>query len=100
MTPFRLTKKAVEDLRVIGRYTEQHLGKEQRNIYLTRLDQGFQAIAREPEIGPACDDIRKGCRKLHVGRHLIFYAFKEQQILIVRILHERMDVESRFREGR
>jgi toxin ParE1/3/4 len=89
---YQLTNKAVEDLRRIGRYTQEKWGRNQRNIYLEKLDEGFKTIALEPLIGIACDDIRKGYRKFHVGRHLIFYFQKETHIEIIRILHERMDV--------
>ena len=93
MTLFQLTNKAVDDLRAIARYTQYRWGLEQRNIYLKRLDESFRTIAREPKIGAACEHIRKGYRKYHVGRHLVFYFQTETHIQIVRILHERMDVE-------
>jgi toxin ParE1/3/4 len=93
VTAFRLTSKAVEDLRSIGRFTQNRWGREQRNIYLRRLDGSFRTIARQPTIGAACDHIREGYRKYHVGRHFIFYRLVETHIQIVRILHERMDVE-------
>lgn len=93
MTLFQLTNKAVDDLRAIGRYTQYRWGLEQRNIYLKRLDESFRTIAREMKIGAACEQIRKGYRKYHVGRHLVLYFQTETHIQIVRILHERMDVE-------
>ncbi len=73
MLTFRLTQKAIEDLKDIGRYTQENWGREQRNLYLSRLDACFHTIAREPQIGKACDYIRPGYRKYHLGRHLIFY---------------------------
>ncbi len=100
MIAFRLTKKAVEDLRSIGRYTLKNWGHEQRNKYLAKLDASFHTIAREPNIGPACDNIRNGYRKYHVGRHLIFYRQTEVHIEIVRILHDRMDIETHMPEDR
>lgn len=98
MNAFRLTKKAVEDLRAIGRYTQKTWGRKQRNQYLTRLDESFQTLSREPEIGLACDHIQKGYRKYHVGRHLVFYRRTDDHILIIRIIHDRMDVESHLPE--
>ena len=96
MLPFRLTQKAKDDLKRIGRFTQQKWGREQRNRYLSRLDNGFQMVARQPEIGKPCDYIRPGYRKLHIGRHLIFYRQSDTHIDIVRILHDRMDVENHF----
>lgn len=96
--PFRLTNKAVEDLRSIARYTEKTWGRDQRNAYLSKLDASLHTIAGEPQIGLACDEIRKGYRKLHVGRHLIFYRHADTQIDIIRILHDRMDVVTHLSE--
>jgi toxin ParE1/3/4 len=90
---FQLTNKAVEDLRSIARFTQRNWGIDQRNTYLKRLDDGFHTIAREPDIGTACEHIRKGYRKYHIGRHLIFYYQTDTRVRIVRILHERMDVK-------
>ena len=94
MTALRLTKKAVDDLRSIGRYTQKKWGHEQRNKYLKKLDDSFKIIAREPKIGVACDYIRKGYRRYHVGRHLIYYFQSDTNMEIVRILHDRMDVDN------
>lgn len=93
MSIFRLTELAKQDLRSIGRFTEATWGREQRNRYLAKLDTCFQLLAQEPQRGKACDDIRPGYRKYHVGRHLIFYRQSSKGIEIIRILHNRMDIE-------
>lgn len=98
MPCFRLTELAKLDLRSIGRYTQQTWGREQRNIYLSKLDDSFHLLAQEPALGRACDHIRQGYRKYHIGRHLIFYHEADEGIEIIRILHDRMDVETRFDE--
>ena len=94
MPSFRLTERAKADLRAIGRYTQTTWGREQRNIYLARLDASFHLLACEPHRGRACDDIRPGYRKYHVGRHLIFYRESPEGVEIIRILHDRMDIEA------
>ncbi|WP_218079614.1 type II toxin-antitoxin system RelE/ParE family toxin [Anthocerotibacter panamensis] len=94
MGVFRLTELAKADLRAIGRYTQQTWGRDQRNSYLARLDKSFQRLAEEPERGRPYDEIRAGYRKYHVGRHLIFYREAQDSIEIVRILHDRMDIET------
>ena len=94
MPAYRLTNKALEDLRSIARYTEQTWGREQRNKYLSKLDASFQMLVHAPELGRACDEIRQGYRKHHVGRHLIFYRLIASRIEIIRILHNSMDIDS------
>jgi toxin ParE1/3/4 len=96
MVIFRLTKLAKQDLRSIGRYTQVTWGKEQRNLYLAKIDVVFHLLAQEPQRGKTCDDIRSGYRKYHVGRHLIFYRLSPEGLEIVRVLHDRMDIEAYF----
>jgi toxin ParE1/3/4 len=94
MPRFRLTERAKADLRAIGRYTQATWGRAQRNNYLARLDASFHLLAEEPHRGRACDDIRPGYYKYHVGRHLIFYRSSPDGVEIIRILHDRMDIEA------
>ncbi len=94
MSGFRLRERAKADLRSIGRYTHVTWGREQRNRYLAQLDAAFHLLAQEPQRGRACDDIRPGYRKYHVGRHLIFYRETATGIEIIRVLHDQMDIET------
>jgi len=94
MPLFRLTERAKTDLRAIGRYTQATWGREQRNRYLARLDASFHLLAQEPRRGRACDEIRPRYRTYHVGRHLIFYRESPDGVEIIRILHDRMDIET------
>jgi toxin ParE1/3/4 len=96
MAGFRLFARALDDLRAIGRYTQNNWGRMQRDKYLSMLDASFHAIACQPGIGTACDYIRPGYKKYPAGRHLIFYRQSEQQVEIIRILHDSMDIGSHF----
>lgn len=93
-----LSHKAAEDLKNIGRYTEDRWGKDQRNRYLSKMDDGIQTLAKHPLTGQPCDEILSGYRKYHVGKHLIFYTYDPTKIFIVRILHERMDFSAHVDE--
>jgi toxin ParE1/3/4 len=94
MAHFHLTQAAKTDLKGIGRHTEQRWGRAQRNNYLAMLDQGFQDLAAEPLRGRDCSNIREGYRRYSVGRHVIFYRrIAPDMIEIVRVLHDRMNLE-------
>jgi toxin ParE1/3/4 len=99
MGSFRLTQLALTDLRSIGRYTQTTWGREQRDRYLAKLDHAFHLLAKEPQRGRDCADIRVGYRKHQVGRHLIFYRMAQDGIEIIRILHDSMDIESHLDDG-
>jgi toxin ParE1/3/4 len=95
--PFILTKKALTDLIEIGCYTQKRWGKDQRNTYLAMLDSCFQQLAAAPHMGRDCSYIRSGYRKMNSGSHVIFYRqIQINEIEIVRVLHKRMDFETRL----
>ena len=97
MPSFTLTKRALNDLVEIGTYTQRHWGCGQRNNYLTMLDGCFQQLAANPLMGKDCSEIREGYRKMSAGTHVIFYRQKHIfKVEIVRILHGRMDIDSKF----
>jgi toxin ParE1/3/4 len=100
MSGFFLTKKAKDDLKAIGRYTLDTWGREQRNCYLSLLDAAFQNLADYPLIGRDCSVIRPGYRKQVIEKHIVFYRQIETgEIEIVRVLHERMDIEQHLLES-
>ncbi len=78
----------------IGRFTAEKWGKRQRDKYLKQLEEAFRILARQPEIGREADDIKPGYKKFSQGRHIIFYrAGTESKIVVIRILHNSMDVD-------
>jgi toxin ParE1/3/4 len=97
MPPFTLTRKAMADLITIGGYTQKRWGTEQRNTYLAMLDRCFQQLAADPLTGSDCSYIRSGYRKMNAGSHVIYYRLKQtDEVEIVRVLHQRMDLETRL----
>jgi toxin ParE1/3/4 len=64
---------------------------------LALLDTSMHDLADNPGLGRDCSDIRAGYHRYRVGKHILFYRqLDPDQIEIVRILHERMDVEARL----
>ena len=58
------------------------------------LDDCFYQLGDVPAMGRSCDEIKPGYYKFPTGSHVVYYRNKtEEQIEIVRILHESMDVE-------
>lgn len=56
-------------------------------------------LAVSPLVGKDAVYIRENYRKYRVGRHIIFYRLVlDEGIEIVRVLHERMDVDEQFAE--
>jgi toxin ParE1/3/4 len=87
---FRLTVRAELDLLDIADYTLQTWGVEQSVRYLDRLEERCHFLAERPQLGQRCDHIRPGLRRSKQDKHVIFYRYEGDDILIVRILHHRM----------
>lgn len=97
MTPYRLTKLAQSDLEGIWRYTVVQHSPNQADKYLDGLLTCFEAIATNPAKGKSIDAVRKGYKKLSYGKHNIFFRIATDEIIeIIRVLHVRMDIESRL----
>jgi toxin ParE1/3/4 len=61
---------------------------------LRELQRAINRIAANQRIGRACDEIRPGYRKLAAGSHTLFYRVAAEDVIdVVRILHQRMDVD-------
>ena len=74
--------------------TRSKLGeRKQAERYVRLINESFRQIADNTSLGRSCDAIREGYRKRSVGRHVIFYRTVDGGVDVVRILHERMDVD-------
>ncbi len=99
MARFRVSNRAIEDLRAIGRYTQERWGEEQRRKYLDGLDDAFQSLSEFPRMAPEREDFDPPIRIHHHEKHLIIYSVEEDRVLIVRILHQSMDVPAQLSNG-
>ena len=83
--------QAEQDLIEIWMYSCENWGVNQADIYLDQLDQAFQSIASNSEIGFKIDYIRSGYFKYPAKEHLIFYTIQKSTIHIIRVLGNEMD---------
>ena len=93
MAGFSLRPQAVADLEEIWNHSTENWGELQAERYLRLINKHFRKIADNPDLGPSCDGIREGYRRRRVARHTIFYRMSDDRVEVVRILHERMDVD-------
>lgn len=99
MAKFVLSKKAVDDLAKIWEYTYEVWSENQADKYYQLLIETCQEIALSPNIGKHYDNIEQHLLGFRVGKHIIFYQnIKPKEILIIRILHEQMDLKNRIGE--
>ncbi|MHB1655765.1 MAG: type II toxin-antitoxin system RelE/ParE family toxin [Burkholderiales bacterium] len=91
MAEYRLTPATEYDLETVWTHTAQQWGVGQVNRYTDILTATFTELAQAPKSAPACDQIRPGYRRRSVERHMIYFRITAYGIVIVRILHDRMD---------
>ena len=91
MSAFRLTPAAQRDLSEIWDFTQKRWDVVQAEEYIAEIRDAIERVAKDPNRGRRCDDIRDGYRRYVVGSHLVFFVEYEDAIDVIRILHQRMD---------
>jgi toxin ParE1/3/4 len=99
MSRFELATLAAADLLEIVRYSHQAWGGAQAQRYREELDLALQQLSLMPEVGRKRDAIAAGLRSFPVAQHVAFYVQRKHKILVLRLLHPRMDVEETFEQG-
>lgn len=94
---YRISEKAVEDLNNIWVYTYENWSADQADRYYNLIIDEIEFISGNFMTGKSMDPIKKGYRASKVKSHLVFYRkSSDKRIEIVRILHQRMDIENRL----
>jgi toxin ParE1/3/4 len=97
---YKISVKASEDIENIWLYTFENWSFEQADRYINLIFDEIEYLANNPNSGTDFNHSRKNYRCSKVKSHLIFYKFidKQNDIDIIRILHQRMDIASRLSE--
>ena len=93
MSGYILSAAAAEDLRTIYSDSWDGFGERQADIYYDDLLTCFSRLASFPALGRTLDPPHAGLRKLAHDSHLILYRQEDRHLLIVRILHQGMDLD-------
>ena len=94
--PYVISKKAVSDLEEIWIYTVEKWSVDQADRYYKLIVDEIHFICKNNNAGKSMEHVRKGYRASKVKSHLIFYRIQNSTIEVIRILHERMDIENRL----
>lgn len=99
MSRFELASRAAADLLEVVRYTHEKWGSAQAQRYREELELALQHLSLTPDVGRKRDAIAPGLRSFPVAQHVAFYIQRKDKILVLRILHPRMDVEDAFEKA-
>ena len=96
--PYAISKRAVADLEEIWLYSAQNWSLEQADRYYNLIIDEIKFICKVPTAGRSYDYVREGYRATKVKSHIIFYRIANSTVEVIRVLHERMDVNKRLGE--
>ena len=83
---------AESDLLEIWLYTAEEWNLSQADKYLAQLGSTLKNLIDHPEMGKDRADLKKGYRSLLVNHHIVFYRVIDDEIQIMRVLHESVDL--------
>lgn len=93
---FRLTNKALGDLKGIGGIHAEDLGDRAAKRISAAIGPVISPDCGQPEERQELRSYQDDYQSHPVGRHLVFYRVEEGSVTIVRVLHQSMDVEPRL----
>jgi len=96
MLDLKLSPKAIIDLENIYEYTLSTWGLIQAEKYQNELYSCMISISENPILGSIYYFKSGNYRKMNINRHMIFYKQTKRDCLVIRILHERMDLQTVF----
>lgn len=98
MAKYYLTNKAVSDLSDIWEYTYSTWSEKQADTYYNHIISSIKLISEGRTYSDKeYSEIKPGLFCHHCRKHLIFYhRIENNDIEVIRILHERMDVTMRI----
>ena len=97
---YKISQEANRDLENIWLYTYENWTLKQADRYFNLIMDEIEYLAAYPESGKDYGQVKKGYFRSRIKSHFIFYKInqKKEEIEIIRILHQRMDIESRMNE--
>lgn len=99
MSQYVISEKAVEDINNIWIYTAENWSVAQADRYYNLIYDEIEFIANNFDMARDFGKIRKSYKCSKVKSHLIFFKIdKMNEIEVVRVLHEKMDIEIRLIE--
>jgi toxin ParE1/3/4 len=87
--------RAKTDLAEIWDYIAED-SEARADAFIEMIDQKFQALAAQPNMGRGRDELAKNLRSLPIGRYVVFYLPIPGGVEIIRVLHGSRDLDALF----
>lgn len=96
MTRLRTAPAARDDIREIRAFSKAAFGAHVARDYLDGLSAMFDLIEARPRTGAPEPELGEGMRSFRYRSHRIYYRLEQDDVLVVRILHQARDVPGAF----
>jgi len=95
---YKISKEAIQDIENIWLYTVEKWSIAQADRYFNLIMGEIEYLTKNPKSGKNYNKIRKGYFRSQIKSYFIFCRInrKNDEIEIIRILHKRMDIETRL----
>lgn len=95
---YKISDKASDDIENIWLYSYKNWSLEQADRYVNLIFDEIEYLASDPQAGKDYSHVRDHYRCSKVKSHLIFYRQTNPgtDIEVIRILHQRMDIDERL----
>lgn len=87
-----LRPRALADLEKIYRFSLEHWGIDRAESYIRKIDEAFRQLSDHPRLDQGRDDVLPGILAFRVLSHVIFYRHDQDRIVVIRVLHQAMDL--------
>lgn len=92
MKVLKFRPAACNDLDGIWEYSAGQWGTDQAETYLRRVQAVCLNLCDETALSQSAHQVLVDCRKAIAGSHVIYFRESADEIIVIRILHQRMDV--------
>ena len=93
-----LSAEADDDLADLLNQSVMRWGEEQARRYAQAIERAFALLSNNPNLGRLRADLQPDLRSYPVQRHIIVYPLRDDTLIVMRILHGRMDITRALRE--
>ena len=93
---YRLSPAAEADLENIWDFTVQQWDRDQAERYVRAIQERLLGVAEGRVPARSAEAIRAGYLKCAAGSHMIYFRREDDEIVVIRILHQAMDIEGQL----
>ena len=99
MTGYRFAPAARHDLIEIWLYTADRWGVDQADRYVGQIEAYIENATIRAKSGSPVIGLPGAYRKVRSGSHRVIYRLIDEELFVIRILHERQDVPDEIEDS-